>query len=94
MIAIGFFITMIEAKKRKPFLIQERRDILAQVDVSMKTLVALFARLGIVPSTLNTIVKTRKTPKGFMQMAVGYVGEGRVRNSYQSKTLRVCCLRG
>jgi len=54
---------MVEPKKRKPFLIQERRDILAQVDVSMETRIALCARLGIVPSTLNTIVQNRKDTK-------------------------------
>jgi hypothetical protein len=54
---------MIEPKKRKQFLFQERRDILAHMDVSKEMLVAVGARLGIVPSTLNTIVKTRKDTK-------------------------------
>jgi hypothetical protein len=38
-------------------------DILAQVDANKETHVALAARLGIVPSTLNTIVKSRKDTK-------------------------------
>jgi transposase-like protein len=48
---------MIEPKKRKAFSFQEKMDILAQVDANKETRVALAARLGIVPSTLNTIVK-------------------------------------
>lgn len=58
-------ITVIEPKNRKPFFIQERRDILAQVNASMEMRVALCARLGIMPSTLNTIVKNRKDTKKF-----------------------------
>jgi transposase-like protein len=54
---------MIEPKKRKQFLIQDRRNILAQVNVSKETRVALCSRLGIVPSTLNTTVKNRKDTK-------------------------------
>lgn len=67
MIAIVFLITVIEPKKIKPFLIPERRDILTQVlvDVCMKTLVALCARLGIVPSPLNTTVTNIKDTKKF-----------------------------
>jgi hypothetical protein len=56
---------MIERKKRKPFLIEERRDILVKVDVSMKTRVVLCARLGIVLLTLYTIVKNNKDAKKF-----------------------------
>jgi hypothetical protein len=37
--------------------------ILAQVDANKETRVSLAARLGIVPSTLNTIVKAGKTLK-------------------------------
>jgi hypothetical protein len=55
-----FFIIMIVPKKRKAFSIQEKMDILAQVDANKETSVALAARLGIAPSTLNTIVKSRK----------------------------------
>jgi hypothetical protein len=51
---------MIEPKKREQFLIQERRDILAQMDVSKEKHVALCVRLGIVSSTLNTTLKNRK----------------------------------
>jgi hypothetical protein len=51
---------MIEPKKRKAFSVQEKLDILAQVDANKETCVALAARLGIAPSTLNTIVKSRK----------------------------------
>jgi hypothetical protein len=51
-----FFITITEPKKREAFSIQEQMDILAQVDANKETRVALAARLGIVPSTLNTIV--------------------------------------
>jgi len=65
MTSIGFKIAVIEPKKRKPFLIQERRDILAEVDVSMERRFALCARLGIVPSTLNTIIQNRKDTKEF-----------------------------
>jgi hypothetical protein len=51
---------MIEPKKGKAFSIQEKMDFLAQVDANKATHVALAARLGIAPSTLNTIVKSRK----------------------------------
>jgi transposase-like protein len=51
---------MIEPKKRKAFSIQEKMDILSQVNANKETRVALAARLGIAPSTLNTIVKSRK----------------------------------
>jgi hypothetical protein len=78
-------IIMSEQKNRKQFLVQERKDILAQVDVSKETRVALGARLGIVPSTLNTILKNRKDTKIVMKNAVGCVG----RNSHQQKELRV-----
>jgi hypothetical protein len=47
---------MTEPKKRKAFCIQEKMAILAQVDANKETRVALAARLGIEPSTLNTIV--------------------------------------
>jgi transposase-like protein len=47
---------MTEPKKRKAFSIQEKMDILAQVYANKETCVALAARLGIAPSTLNTIV--------------------------------------
>jgi hypothetical protein len=49
----SFFITMTELKKRKAFSVQEKMAILAQVDASKETQAA---RLGIAPSTLNTIV--------------------------------------
>jgi hypothetical protein len=63
-----FLITMIEPKKRKAFSIQEKMAILAQVDANKETRVALTARLGIAPSTLNTIVKSRKdTEKCYAQ---------------------------
>jgi transposase-like protein len=59
---------MIEPKTRKAFSIQEKMDILAQVDANKETCVALAARLGIAPSTLNTIVKSRKdTEKCYAQ---------------------------
>jgi hypothetical protein len=59
---------MIEPKNRKAFCIQEKMDILAQVDANKETCVALAARLGVVPSTLNTIVKSRKdTEKCYSQ---------------------------
>jgi hypothetical protein len=51
----SFFITMTEPK-RKAFSIQEKMAILAQVDANNETRVALAARLGSAPSTLNTIV--------------------------------------
>jgi hypothetical protein len=54
---------MIEPKKRKVFSTQEKMDILAQVDANKGTRVARAARSGIVPSTLNTIVKSRKDTK-------------------------------
>jgi hypothetical protein len=54
---------LIEPKKRKAFSIQEKTDILAEVDADKETCVALAARLGIAPSTLNTIVKSRKDTK-------------------------------
>jgi hypothetical protein len=64
----SFFITMTEPKKRKAFSIQEKMDILAQVYANKETHVALAARLGIAPSTLNTIVKSRKdTEKRYTQ---------------------------
>jgi hypothetical protein len=52
----SFFITMTEPNKRKAFSVQEKMAILAQVDANKETRVALAARLGIAPSTLNTIV--------------------------------------
>lgn len=85
---------MIEPKKRKPFLIQEKRYILAQVDVSMEKRVAFCARLGTVPSKLNTKVKNRKDTKKCYATAKVCVDKGRARNSNQSKKMRVCCLRG
>jgi hypothetical protein len=51
---------MIEPENRKTFCIQEKMDILAQVNANKETYVALAARLGIVLSTLNIIVKSRK----------------------------------
>jgi hypothetical protein len=51
---------MTEPRKRKAFSIQEKMDILAQVDANKETHVALAARLGFVPSALNTIVESRK----------------------------------
>jgi hypothetical protein len=54
---------MIEPKKRKALSILENMDILAQVDANKETRFALAARLGIAPSTLNTIVKSRKDAK-------------------------------
>jgi hypothetical protein len=54
---------MTELKKRKAFSIQEKMDGLAQVDANKEARVALAARLGIVPSTLNTIVKAGKHRK-------------------------------
>jgi hypothetical protein len=51
---------MTEPRKRKAFSVQEKMDILAQVDANKETRVALAVRLGIAPSTLNTIVKSRK----------------------------------
>jgi transposase-like protein len=47
---------MTEPKKRKALSTQEKMDILTQVDANKETCVALAARLGISPSTLNTIV--------------------------------------
>jgi hypothetical protein len=54
---------MIKPKKGKAFSIQEKMDILAQVDAYKETCAALAARLGTVPSTLNAIVKSRKDTK-------------------------------
>jgi hypothetical protein len=51
---------MIEPKKRKAFSIQEKVGILALMDANKETRVALAARFGIAPSTLNTVVKSRK----------------------------------
>jgi transposase-like protein len=68
---------MTEPRKRKAFSIQEKMDILAQVVANKETCVALAARLGIAPSTLNTIVKSRKdTEKCYAQLA-GSVVKGR-----------------
>jgi hypothetical protein len=59
---------MTEPRKRKAFSIQEKMDILAQVDANKETRVALAARLGIAPSLLNPIVKSRKdTEKCYAQ---------------------------
>jgi hypothetical protein len=64
----SFFITMNEPRMRKAFSIQEKMDILAQVDANKETRVALAARLGTAPSSLNTIVKNRKdTEKCYIQ---------------------------
>lgn len=51
---------MSEPKNRKAFSIQEKMDIVAQVDASKEACVTLAARLGIALSALNTIVKNRK----------------------------------
>jgi hypothetical protein len=59
----SFLIVMIEPKKRKAFSVKKKMAILAQVDANKETRVALAARLGIAPSTLNTIVKSRKDTK-------------------------------
>jgi hypothetical protein len=52
-------------------LLQESRlkmGILAQVDANEEEHIALAARLGIAPSTLNTVVKNRKdTEKCYVQ---------------------------
>jgi hypothetical protein len=44
----------------KAFSLQEKMDILAQMDAYKETHVALPARLGIVPSTLNTCSKQER----------------------------------
>jgi hypothetical protein len=55
-------------KKRKVFSVQGKMDILVQLDANRETRVALAARLGIAPSTLNIIVKNRKdTEKYYSQ---------------------------
>ena len=43
----------------------------------METAVAMAARLGIVPSTLNSIVETRKNTKHIMQNVAGSLVEGK-----------------
>jgi hypothetical protein len=44
-------------------VLEKKMDILAQVDANKGTHVALAARLGILPSTWNTIAKKQETPK-------------------------------
>jgi hypothetical protein len=46
---------------------RERTEIVAKVDAYKEMHVALAGRLCIVPSTLNTNFKNRKTPKTLMQ---------------------------
>lgn len=59
---------MSETKKMKQFSIQEKTDILAQVDANKETHEVLATRLWTVPSTLNTIFKERKdTEKCYAQ---------------------------
>jgi hypothetical protein len=50
-------------RRVKHSLFKKKLKILAQVDANKETRVALAARLGIAPSTLNTIVKRRKDTK-------------------------------
>jgi hypothetical protein len=47
----SFFITISEPRKRKVFAVQEKMDILAQVDANKETHIALAARLG---TSVNT----------------------------------------
>jgi transposase-like protein len=68
---------MTEPRKRKAFSIQEKMDILAQVDANKETRVALAARLGIAPSTLNTVVKAGKAPKSVTHNVAGSLVKGR-----------------
>jgi hypothetical protein len=73
----SFFIMMIEPKKRKAFSFQEKMDILAQVDANKETCVALAARLGIAPSTLNNIVKNWKDTEKCYAQCGRFSGQGR-----------------
>jgi transposase-like protein len=66
-----------EPKKRKAFSIQEKMDILAQVDANKEARVSLAARLGIAPSTLSTIVKAGKTLKSVTLSVAGSLVKGR-----------------
>jgi hypothetical protein len=51
--------------------------ILDQMDANKETRVALAPRLGIAPSTLNTIVKAGKTPKSVTYIVAGSLVKGR-----------------
>jgi hypothetical protein len=53
----SFFIMMSKPRQRTVFSIPEKMDILAQADTSKGWHTAVTARLGIVLSALNTIVK-------------------------------------
>jgi hypothetical protein len=55
-----FFIMITEQKKRKVSSIQEKMDILAQVDANKETCVALATRWGTEPSSMNAIFKNKK----------------------------------
>jgi hypothetical protein len=68
---------MTEPKKRKAFSVQEKMDILAQMDANKETRVAMAARLGILSSTLNTIVKAGKTPKSVTHIVTASLVRGR-----------------
>jgi hypothetical protein len=66
---------MTEPKKRKAFSVQEKMDILAHVDANKETHVALAATLGIAPSTLNTIVKSRKDTERYYAQCGRFSGQ-------------------
>jgi hypothetical protein len=83
---------MIEPKKGKAFSVQEKMDILAQVDANKESRETPAARLGIAPSTLNTIVKSRKDTKKCYTQYGKFSGQ---RKSLKHlKNRRVCWPRG
>jgi hypothetical protein len=61
-------MTMSRPIKRKVFSVQIKIDILAQVDPNKETYIALIARVEIVLSTLNTIVKKSLEPSPFQEL--------------------------
>jgi hypothetical protein len=63
--------------KRQALCNKEKTDTYSKYMLSMETAVAMAARLGIVPSTQNIIVKTRKDIKSIMQNVAGSLVVGK-----------------
>jgi transposase-like protein len=80
---------MSKPKERKVFSVQEKINILAIVDANTETRAALAARLGILPSTLNTIVKKQKI-QTFYTQCVRFSGQRKSLKQPPFKNWRVC----
>jgi hypothetical protein len=63
--------------RRQKHSLLKKKDILYQADANTETCVALAARLGTVPSTFNTLLKTGKTLKSVKHNGAGSLVKGR-----------------